>query len=124
MIPRVAMSWLREMLASDYARADRFYEGDSGRLEAIEHQAHCHRALADGRRHALDRSAANIADAKDPGPARLKQQWHVLHALELRHRKVGTREHEAVVVHGELTVEPVGARCRADKDEQSVHCEG
>src|SRR6266446_5425979 len=78
MIPCVAMSWLLEMLASDCARADRFYEGDSGRLEAIEHQSHCHRALADGRRHPLDRSAADIADTEDPGPARLEQQRHVL----------------------------------------------
>src|SRR5712691_8155710 len=118
------MSWLLEMLASDYARADRFYEGDSARLEAIEHKSHGHRALADGRRHALDRSATDIADTEDSGPAGLEQQRHVLHALELSHWNVGACEHEAVFVDGKLTLEPFGARCRADKDEQSAHCEG
>src|SRR5713226_3514839 len=33
---------------------------------------HCHRALADSPRHALDRSAADSADTEDPGPARLE----------------------------------------------------
>src|SRR6266851_4105132 len=76
----------------------RFYEGDSGRLEAVEHQSHCHRALADGRRHPLDRSAADIADTENPGPARLEQQWHVINALEFSHWNVGPPEHEAVAV--------------------------
>src|SRR6266700_3395554 len=92
--------WLLEMLASDYARADRFHEGDSGRLEAIEHQSHGHRALADGRRHPLDRSATDIADAEDSWAARLEQQWQMINALELSHCNVSASEHEAVFVHG------------------------
>src|SRR6266567_8723880 len=79
---------------SDSARADRFYKGDTGCLEAVEHQSHGHRALADGRRHPRDRSAADIADTEDPGPARLEQQGHVLNALELSHWNVGASEHE------------------------------
>jgi hypothetical protein len=33
------------------------------------------------------------------------------------------RQHKAIFVHGELTVEPIRAGCCADKDEQSAHCQ-
>src|SRR5207245_1364123 len=102
--------------------ADRFRDRDACSLEAIEYQAHCHRALADGRRRPLDGSAADVADAEDTGPTRLESSsGAVLNALELRHRNIRSRQHEAIFVYGELSVEPHGARSGADEDEQSAH---
>ena len=83
--------------------ANRFRDRDACSLEPIEYQAHSHRALADGRRHQLDGSAADVADAEDTGPTRLEQQRAVLNALELRHRNIGFRQHEAILVYGELS---------------------
>jgi hypothetical protein len=41
--------------------------------------------------------------------------------LSVHHdRNIGSRQHEAVFVHGKLAVEPLGARPRTDKDEQSA----
>src|SRR5216683_1976198 len=71
----------------------------------------------------LEALTADIADTEDPGPARFEQQWHMLNALELSRWNVGSSEHEAVFVDGKLTLEPFGARRRADKDEQSAHWE-
>src|SRR4030081_541886 len=97
---------------------------DAKRLEAIEHKAHSDRAFTDGRRHPLDRSTADVADAEDPGPARLEQQRHMINTLEFSHWNVGPREHEAVAVKGKLSVEPVGARRRTDEHEQAAHRHG
>ena len=94
---------------------------DAGRLEAIEHEAHSHRAFADGSRHPLDRSAADVANAEDTRPTRLEQQRRLLHALQPSYRNRASRQHEAVFVQGELSVEPLGARSGADEDEQSAH---
>src|SRR6266516_2557920 len=99
------------------ARACRVCVADTYRLEAIEPERHRHRAFADDRYHTFDQSAADIADAEDPGPDRLEQQWRELHALELSHLNMGSRQHEAVIVQSKLSVEPLGARRGADKDE-------
>jgi len=54
----------------------------------------------------------------------VEYQRHLVNALELSHWNLGASEHEAVFVYCQLTIEPLGARCCADKDEQPTHSEG
>ena len=76
-------------------------------MDVTEH----HRTLADGRRAALDRAGAHVADRVDPRHARLEQPLGA---------GIGAGEDEAVLVATDGVAEPVGARdCTEEEKEDS-----
>ena len=70
-----------------------------------------HRALADGRGDAFDRPGAHVADSKQTGQARLQEVWSPgavgAGVLVL---DVDAGDQEPVLVHRDVTTEPLGVR--------------
>src|ERR1700728_3085246 len=106
----------RNSRIGSYRVADR----NAGRLQTVNDQPHRHRPLADGGRHAFDRTAPYVADAEDAGPTRLEGQGHEIGILKSDHWDVCAGEQEAMIVDGELPVQPLGAGRGADEDEETT----
>jgi hypothetical protein len=87
-------------------------------LKALEDKAYGHRALADCCGDALHRATADIANAEDAGPARLKHKRHPIHPVVVVRWEVCAGEQKPVPVFGELAAEPLRAGIGPDEDEQ------
>ena len=73
-------------------------------------ELHGHRPLADGGGASLGRAGADVTGREDARDAGLEQG--------VRRPAASAREDEAVVVAGDRGIEPVGARERAEEEEQ------
>src|ERR1700733_7449279 len=77
------------------------------RGEALVHKLYGHRALADGGGDALDRARVDIADRKDPGPARLEEQRRFVAVFgEIAGGEIATGDQEAVLIHRHVAAQP------------------
>src|SRR5438270_12751199 len=89
-------------------------------LEAFVHQTDRHGTFARSRGQAPDRAAAHVAGGEDPGAAGLEEERRA--AIAFR-GGCGSRsgQDEAMVVEGDLAVQPAGSGLGADEDEEGAH---
>src|SRR5207237_6796791 len=96
----------------------------SARGKSLMHEANGHRALSDGRGDSLDRSGMDVADGEDPGLAGLEEERPLVAVgREVLALDVAAREQDAVLIHRDMTGDPIGVRGCTDEHEQRLRLE-
>ena len=94
------------------------------RRELAVEELNGHRALSDGRPHALDGTVSNVAGRKNPWKARLEEKRAAIGRPRVVAPKICSCEDETVRVPLDLWWQPLGVRSGSDHKEEPISVDG